>query len=138
MLYVNPLVSQQALQRTPPESPERRKEALREFEHLLAFQLLREMRKTVPKNELFGHSFASEYQTEMMDDFIAGQWAQSGQLGVAQTMERQLDNAAMAARRDIQGRLMPFTESAKSSKPATMPINTSAVPGVPARPTEML
>ena len=135
MLYVNPLVSQQALQRTVPESPERRREALQEFEHLLAFQLLREMRKTVPENQLFGKSFASDFYHEMMDDFLAGQLAKSGQLGVARAIADQLEFAGRVAQRDILGRLRPATESSKS---ATLPINTPARVTVGPRPAELL
>jgi Rod binding domain-containing protein len=90
MLYVNPLTNSKTLGMSQPNSPERRKQALQEFEHLLAFQLLREMRKTVPKNDLMGNSTESDYYDEMMDDFLAGQMANSGQLGVAKLMEEQL------------------------------------------------
>jgi Rod binding domain-containing protein len=134
MLYVNPMVGQQALQRAVPESPERRKEALQEFEHLLAFQLLREMRKTIPKNDLFGRSFASGYYDELMDDYLAGQLAKSGQLGVARMLEMQLDQTGRAAQRDVMGRLK---SAAVSSIPTPMPIITPAADAGTARQTEI-
>lgn len=108
MLYVNPLVNSRELEVTRPDSPERRKQALQEFEHLLAFQLLREMRKTVPKNELVGDSPESDYYNEMMDDFMAGQMARSGQLGVAKMMEEQMMRSSTRLPAGSPGRLEPI------------------------------
>src|SRR5690606_35225994 len=91
MLYVNPQAS--ASFRTHPgmpNSPAREAQALQEFERLFLFQMLKEMRKTIPDGGLFQGGMKQEYFEEMMDDFLAGEMAASGQLGIARQMAAEL------------------------------------------------
>ena len=91
MLYVNPLDSMTAI-RTDPESfkAAREKQALQEFERVFLYQLMREMRKTVPADSLFKDSSQKAFFDEMLDDVMAGKMAESGQLGVAKQIKQQL------------------------------------------------
>lgn len=91
MLYVNP-VQDAGFARTAPAQLDalERRQAFEEFERLFLYQLLRQMRKTVPESSLFGKSSQRAYFEEMMDDVLAGQMAKSGQLGVADLLEEQL------------------------------------------------
>lgn len=91
MLYINPLESR--LPSVMPEADmpkERRALALREFEHLFLYQLLREMRKTVPKSGLLGSSPVHSFFEEQLDDHFAEKMAESGQLGIAREIDTQL------------------------------------------------
>ncbi len=91
MLYVNPL-QDASFARTDPARLDalQRRQALEEFERVFLYQLLRQMRKTVPESSLFGKSSQREYFEEMMDDVLAGEMARSGQFGVAALLEEQL------------------------------------------------
>jgi len=103
MLYVNPMAGSNPVlsargnsavfrpdARGDQPAPAREKAALQEFERLFLGQLLREMRKTVPENSLFGKSSEQEFAEEMMDDQMAGEMAKSGQFGIAKQMEAQM------------------------------------------------
>lgn len=121
MLYVTPVGMTRS---APPalaaaagaEDPARRAEALREFERVFLFQLLREMRNTVPKAGLLGDSPSQRYFEEMLDDAYAGQMAASGQFGIAGQIAAQWE-AADAARR-------ARAALDASSNPARVPIYT--------------
>ena len=91
MLYVNPQTQSgfKAMELTPGAKG-REAEALKQYEQLFLFQMLKEMRKTVPDYGFFDSGGQKEYFEEMMDDFVAGEMAASGQLGVADQMARQL------------------------------------------------
>ena len=92
MLYVNPLEAQRSS--TLPleqQKTQRTEKALQEYERLFLYQMLREMRKTVPENGLFGRSSQQEFFEEMFDDYLAGEMAESGQFGIAKMMEAQLE-----------------------------------------------
>lgn len=52
------------------------------FEGMIFRQLLKEMRKTVPKEGLLGESFATEMYTEIVDDHLAEQLAETHDLGL--------------------------------------------------------
>ena len=94
MLYVNPLEAN-PLMRTDmaTQQPFREKQALQEFERVFLYQFLREMRRGVPENSLFGRSREQEYVEEMLDDFLAGQMAKTGQFGIARQIQEQLHAA---------------------------------------------
>ncbi|HPO13202.1 MAG TPA: rod-binding protein [Candidatus Hydrogenedentes bacterium] len=95
MLYVNPIASNQFFREDSNARQEvRETQALKEFERLFLYQLLHEMRKTVPKDSLFGHSSQQDYFEEMFDDCLAGQLAESGQFGIAKQMQDQLKLSA--------------------------------------------
>jgi Rod binding domain-containing protein len=91
MLYVNP--QSQATFRASalaPGSAGREEAALKQFEQLFLFQMLQEMRKTIPDYGVLGGGSQKAYFEEMMDDFLAGEMADSGQFGVAKQMASQL------------------------------------------------
>lgn len=91
MLYVNPQAQSgfKAMELTPGAKG-RETEALKQYEQLFLFQMLKEMRKTVPDYGFFDSGGQKAYFEEMMDDFLAGEMASSGQLGVAKQMAQQL------------------------------------------------
>ena len=91
MLYVNPLeVSRGARTSQILEGASREKTALKEYEHYFLYTLLREMRNTVTKNDLFGDSQSRQVYEDMLDDYMAGEMAKSGQFGIARQIEAQL------------------------------------------------
>lgn len=91
MLYVNPQTQSgfKSMELTPGAKG-RETEALKQYEQLFLFQMLKEMRKTVPDYGFFDSGGQKAYFEEMMDDFLAGEMASSGQLGVANQMAQQL------------------------------------------------
>ncbi|MBL7647172.1 MAG: rod-binding protein [Candidatus Hydrogenedentes bacterium] len=95
MLYVNPQSQSgfKAMELTPGAKG-REAEALKQYEQLFLFQMLKEMRKTVPDYGFFDSGAQKAYFEEMMDDFVAGEMAASGQLGVAEQMAKQLHASA--------------------------------------------
>lgn len=66
------------------------KEACKGFEAMFLNMMLREMRKTVPKDELFGDSNAMDIYRDMHDTELMQQVANSGGIGIADMMYRQL------------------------------------------------
>ena len=113
MLYVNPIASSRSQDFNPGGGTNMREaEALEELERFFLYMLMREMRKTVPKSDLFGGSGQQQYFEEMMDDFVAGQMARSGQLGVADQIKAQLE-AARPQPKSIPKNGIPLHERAK-------------------------
>lgn len=91
MLYVNPMASVQLYRQDPAARQKvREAQAFTEFERVFLYQLLQEMRKTVPKSSLFGRSSQQDYFEEMLDDHLAGQISESGQFGLAKQMLEQM------------------------------------------------
>ena len=92
MLYVNPLltVHEGTFDGKVASDPVRERVALEELEHYFLFTLLKEMRKTVPDDGLFGGGPERQLYDEMLDDALSAAMAKSGQLGVADTIEAQL------------------------------------------------
>jgi flagellar protein FlgJ len=99
MLYVNPVLTQGAEQ---IDSPQRRREALQEFERLYLREMLKTMRQALPDGGLYEKSQQQQFFKEMLDDALAGKMAESGQFGLAEQMERQLEQqeAAMKLRNE--------------------------------------
>jgi flagellar protein FlgJ len=77
------------------------KRAAQEFESFLLFQLIKEMRKTVPKNELFHGGQAEDMFQSFLDMEMARELAETGQLGLAdmlyEDMKHLVPEAAPAA-----------------------------------------
>ena len=91
MLYVDPLANPFTVHMEGVEQDAaREKMALQEMERFFAYTLLQEMRKTIPDDGLFEQTPAMRMYEELMDDVLAEQWAESGQLGLAQMLEEQL------------------------------------------------
>ncbi|MFP4171348.1 MAG: rod-binding protein [Candidatus Hydrogenedentota bacterium] len=91
MLYVEPLANSFTHQPAGMEQGAgREKLALKEMERFFSYMLLQEMRKTIPDDGLFKQTPAMRQYEELMDDVLAEQWAESGQLGLADMLEKQL------------------------------------------------
>lgn len=98
MLYVNPEANAAFRDRAlSPGGAAREEQALKEYEQLFLFEMLKEMRRTIPDTGLLGAGSKKAWFDEMMDDYLAGEMAKSDQLGIADQMKQQLD--AMAAQR---------------------------------------
>lgn len=91
-------VARQGKQPTPTQQQalSRLHEAAKAFEGVFVGMLMREMRKTAPTDGIFGQASASEQTfSEMLDQQRATQIADSGSLGVARIIERQLQDAVL-------------------------------------------
>lgn len=88
MLYVNPLESSARSGVTLDEA-HKSTMAFKELEQLFIYNLLEEMRKTVPRDDLFGDSQARQVFEGYMDETVSKAWSESGQLGIADMMERE-------------------------------------------------
>ncbi|GEM_PF-5558063 len=62
----------------------------RQFESLFLHQLIKSMRKTVAKNELFNGGWAEEVYTDMLDMERAGSWANTRSFGLSTVLFEQL------------------------------------------------
>ncbi|MDH4246617.1 MAG: rod-binding protein [Deltaproteobacteria bacterium] len=69
----------------------RMREAAQEFESLMIEQMIREMRKNVPKSDLFGNSKGQEIFEEMLDGEYAKNMVDKGGIGLADMLVRQFD-----------------------------------------------
>ena len=99
MLYVNPLDSGLAALGQPrPGTLAREKQALREFERLFLYMLLREMRQTAAVGSAREKTPAMRLYEDLLDDALSAEFARSGQVGIATQIERQLhpDRAQIA------------------------------------------
>jgi flagellar protein FlgJ len=65
-------------------------EASEQFESLLLNFMIREMRATVPESGLLPRSMAEEIFTDMLDEKIAGDMAESGGIGISRMIFNQL------------------------------------------------
>ena len=65
-------------------------EACREFETVFIQQMLKEMRKTIPKDGLIPQSHEQSIFTEMFDEEVAKATAQKGGFGLAEMLFQQL------------------------------------------------
>lgn len=70
----------------------RDRKALVELERVFLKELLKEMRATIPESEgMFKKSTGTKMFEDMMYDVFAGQMAESGQLGIADAIQEQID-----------------------------------------------
>jgi Rod binding domain-containing protein len=114
VLYVEPASLQfSRAQGSESAAPrERETAALKELEQFFLYQLLGEMRKTVGEGGLFDRGGAMAVFEDMMDDAVAKQMADSGQMGVAAAIEAQLRV------HDVQKQLSTaFTDGHSASEP---------------------
>lgn len=92
MFYVNPMTQWHRFTGPDVDFDERKQEvAFKELEQHFARLLLAEWRKMVPEDPLFGSDASTRLHNDMMDEAIAQEWAESGQLGIAQLLEEQMD-----------------------------------------------
>ncbi len=69
----------------------RRDGALKDMESLFLNELLKEMRKTIPDDGIFGKSPGRAMFQDMLDEVYAKKMAESNQLGIAEAIQKQLD-----------------------------------------------
>lgn len=146
MLYVNPLETGYGARVDAALSGAAREgRAVEEFERFFLYTLLREMRRTVPRNGLWGDSQSRQVAEDMLDDVLAGEMAKSGQVGLGKQIHEQLRQQASAIttrpsevhregialrahqtgfslRSEAEG--IPFS----SSDPAGLPIKRAGIP----------
>jgi len=96
------------------KDPENIEEAAREFESLFLNQLLKSMRKTVEKSELFHGGNAEDIYTEMLDSELSRELASSGGIGLADMLIRQLTAGGEAPGEDAPGPVVSPLEVKKS------------------------
>lgn len=93
MLYVNPVSFPTTFMDKVFNESKRREIAGMEMERLFVYELLKEMKKTIPESKLFPKSLAKEVYYEMLYDALAGEIARSKQLGIAeQIVPEQITN----------------------------------------------
>ena len=88
----------------------RLKDACEGFESMLLSIMYKEMRNTVPKNQLFGDDNAHEIWQSMLDTAMMEEAAKSGGIGLADLLYKQLAPQVLA------GTAVP-PEAASSAKP---------------------
>ncbi|MBU4316039.1 MAG: rod-binding protein [Proteobacteria bacterium] len=69
---------------------EKLKKVCQAFESLFVAQVMKEMRATVPKNELFDGGQAEEIYTSMLDEKLSEEIATNGSLGLAKKLYESL------------------------------------------------
>jgi flagellar protein FlgJ len=76
-------------QNLPKDNPVALRKAAEEFESLLIEQLVREMRKSVPRSELFGNRDSEQMFEELLDGEYARHMVRRGGLGIADLLMAQ-------------------------------------------------
>jgi flagellar protein FlgJ len=98
------------------------REVGKKFESLMLHQMLSLMRKSIPKNELFGESHATEMYRDMFDQQIAETVASSGQSGIGESI--------------VQEILRQQQQKTQAPPPGDSPFRSLAEPETPLRPIE--
>ncbi|MEE2644381.1 MAG: rod-binding protein [Myxococcota bacterium] len=103
-----------ALQQPRPEvstgedSPEAIREAARSFEAMFLQQIMKNMRSTIPKDQLFGGGFGEEVFTGMLDREYTEIAARSNQTGLSEMIAQQLGAPPLGS--DLPAAEDPFGE----------------------------
>lgn len=86
--------------------PERIRSAARELSSYFLHMLIREMRKSIPKNPVLYGGKTEEIFQDFLDEEFAAKMARSGQLGLADSIYESLENLLKPNRQsaDIEGR----------------------------------
>ena len=79
------------------EEQKRLRDACEGFEAMFLSLMYKEMRKTVPKNELFGDDIAEEIWHSMLDTALMENAAKAGGVGLADMMYQQLSQPVLSA-----------------------------------------
>ncbi|OGI07136.1 MAG: hypothetical protein A2Y40_07060 [Candidatus Margulisbacteria bacterium GWF2_35_9] len=69
---------------------EKQTSAVKQWDSYFLQTLLKEMRKTIPKSDLFGNSFAMNTFYDMLDKQIADNIAESGSLSMSQNLFKKM------------------------------------------------
>lgn len=79
-----------SLNRNKKQTEKQMRETANQFEEVIFRQLLKEMRKTVPKEGMLDDSHASEMYMDMVDDNLAKQMASANALGIGDMVYNEL------------------------------------------------
>lgn len=79
------------------------KQACQDFESVFMGFVLKGMRKTVQKSDLFGSNKAEDMFTDMMDDEVCKSASKSNSMGIADLLYRQLAGANQDTRNETRG-----------------------------------
>ena len=79
---------------------EKLKDACKSFEAMLTGIMLKGMRKTVTKSDVFGSGSGEEMFQEMMDNETCQSASKSGSVGIADMLYRQLSNDDTATKQE--------------------------------------
>ena len=91
-------------QPTPTSKEDKKlKQACQDFEAVFMGFMLKGMRKTVQKSELFGSSREEEMFTDMMDDEVCKSASRSKSIGIADLLYKQLAGANQDTRNENRG-----------------------------------
>lgn len=103
--------------------------AYQEMERMFITVMLKEMRRTVPEESLFGESPGKKIFEEMLDEVFAEKMAESGQLGIAKAIKEQvaLQESQPQLRRAVDEQLgktsfMPLEQPRPDAAPKWMDI----------------
>jgi peptidoglycan hydrolase FlgJ len=88
-------IPQTASVKTAPyaASPSKLEETCRDFESVFIHYMLQQMRRTVPRSDLFNGGRAEEMVTTLMDTELSKSIAQQRSLGLASILYRQLNSS---------------------------------------------
>jgi len=121
--------STQAQASKAKNTPAELKKAVTEFEALFLNQMLKVMRDTVVKSDLFHGGSGEEIYNSLFDTELSGQMAKGGGIGLGKVLLGQLEgNLAAAAGQDVRA-----VEKALENKPGLQPavaIKTEGIQGV--------
>ena len=87
---IAPKAPTQNAQNIDPDSPEAIYEVARSFESLFLNEIMKNMRKTLPKDGLLSKGFANNVFNSMLDQEYSQIASRSGQFGLADAIARQL------------------------------------------------
>ncbi len=101
-------------------------EAARGFENQFVRQLISEMRKTVPKDELLPESMTEDIFKEQLDGEYADKWVQNGGIGLADIIYDQLEQRYGPVKQipPAKGEIFPLqTQGAATTKQHKSPMH---------------
>ncbi|CAG1065607.1 Murein DD-endopeptidase MepM [uncultured bacterium] len=114
-----------------PKAPSRGEKELRaaaaEFESLFINQMMKSMRDTIGKSELFDGGNAEDIYTSMLDTELSKNMAKSGGIGLADMLLRQLSDGTGESPAELQPVApKPFVMEAAPVKAAPAPVGPAA------------
>jgi Rod binding domain-containing protein len=112
------------------------KKVARQFEAVLVNELLKNMRATVPENELWGDSGGTRIYRQMHDEALAESIASSGKgLGIADLIVEQMRHTLPEARGTVEpASRIPSRRLSRGDLSPPAPPTTAGVPDAAARP----
>lgn len=84
------------------------KEIANDFEAMLFRQMLKEMRKSIPKDGIIESSFSTEMYTDIADDHLAKQLAESNEMGIDKLIYDELKERESSSERKETSDFIPL------------------------------